>query len=422
MLRQLREQEAEADRVRRAERESSLQAVLPPTPEKVERPRKRRDRLSPRRVRIGDRVMWQVELGSEIRDGRRCRLRRTFADRKEAETFSELKRVERDNYGSSGIALDQTLRGEALEARRVLSPYGVSILDAARDYVKRAALLATSETVSNAVSSLVASKRVDGLRPRYLRDLHDRLRRFELSFGPRKLADIQSAEIDRWLRELGLAPLTRNSFRMRIYTLFEYARRCGWVSQNPVEDVRKVKVREGVPGILEPIQIARILENASPETLPFFAIGAFAGLRTTELQRLEWRDVRFDEGLIEVRANSSKTASRRFAAIRSNLAGWLAPFRGRVGKVCPPDLYERTVEDRKRAGILVWPSNCLRHSFASYHLAAFSDLNTLTLEMGHVNSAILFKHYRKLVTPAVAAEFWRIAPRVEGDSKLRIVA
>jgi integrase len=366
--------------------------------------------------------MWQVELGSEIREGKRHRLRRTFADRKAAESFSELKRVERENFGSSGIALDQTLRGEALEARRILAPFGVSILDACRDFVRRAELVTRSETVGNAVGALLSAKRADNLRPRYLGDLRDRLNRFVLDFGPRKLADIQPAEIDRWLRELGLAASTRNSFRMRVHTLFEYARICGWVSQNPVSEVRKVKVRESVPGILEPMQIARLLESADEATLPYFAIAVFGGLRTAELQKLEWRDVRFDERLIEIRASTSKTASRRFVTIRPNLAAWLEPYRGQVGKVCPPHLYGRTVEDRKRAGILRWPSNCLRHSFASYALAAFNDLNTLTLELGHVNATMLFQHYRELVTPATAAEFWKIAPRVEGDGKLAVVA
>jgi integrase len=194
------------------------------------------------------------------------------------------------------------------------------------------------------------------------------------------------------------------------------------VSQNPVSEVRKVKVRESVPGILEPMQIARLLQSADEATLPYFAIGVFGGLRTAELQKLEWRDVRFDERLIEIRASTSKTASRRFVTIRPNLAAWLEPYRGQVGKVCPQDLYGRTVEDRKRAGILRWPSNCLRHSFASYALAAFNDLNTLTLELGHVNATMLFKHYRELVAPTAAAEFWKIAPRVEGDGKLAVVA
>jgi integrase len=386
------------------------------------RSHKRRDRLDPRRVQIGGRVLWQVELGSEIREGKRHRLRRTFTDRKAAETFAELKRVERENFGSSGIALDQTLRGEALEAQRILIPFGVSVLDAAKDYVRRMELVTKSETVSNAVNALLAAKEADNLRPRYLRDLRERLNRFVLDFGLRKLGDIQPAEIDRWLRELGLAPLTRNSFRMRLFTLFEYARICKWVSQNPVAEVRKVKVRESVPEILAPAEVARLLESAEEATLPYFAIGAFGGLRTAELQKLEWRDVRFTEKLIEVRASASKTASRRFITIRPNLAAWLKPYRGRVGPVCPPDLYGRTVKDRKRGGILKWPSNCLRHSFASYHLAAFGDLNQLTLEMGHVNSTMLFKHYRELVTPAAAAEFWRIAPRVEGDHKLTAVA
>ena len=103
--------------------------------------------------------------------------------------------------------------------------------------------------------------------------------------------------------------------------------------------------------------------------LPYWAIGAFAGLRSAELERLEWKDVHFDPGLIEVKASKAKTASRRFIAIQPNLMEWLASYRGRQGCVCPAGLRKKLEGDRDRAGLKKWPSNALRHSFASYHLA-----------------------------------------------------
>ena len=133
-----------------------------------------------------------------------------------------------------------------------------------------------------------------------LKDLRVRLARFSDSFGQRKLADITSAEIDNWLRGLLLAPMTRNTFRLRLSVLFEYGRVRGWVTNNPVTAVKKVRTNEPLPAILEPEQVARLLEVASEETLPYWAIGAFAGLRSAELQRLAWRDIHFDEKLIEV--------------------------------------------------------------------------------------------------------------------------
>jgi integrase len=387
---------------------------------------RKRGKFGPFKVRIGNRTYWQVNLEGQTidREGRRIRIRprRTFSNAEEAKAFANLKKIERKNRGTLGVSMDEKLRGDAIESQRILEPYGVSILDAARDYIRRVEVVTKSKSVSDAVRALVDAKQADNLRPRYLKDLRDRLRRFVDQFGERKLADIQPAEIDQWLRELCLSPLSRNTFRLRLFTLFEHGRQCGWASTNPVADVRKVKVTEAIPGILEPAQIARLLEAASSETLPYLAIGTFAGLRSAELERLQWKDIHFDERLIEVPALTSKTASRRFVPIRDNLLVWLEPYRGSRGMVCPPNLRQRLAEDRRRAGIAKWPSNCLRHSFGSYHLQEFKNAAQTALEMGHVKADVTFRFYNQRVRPAAAREFWRIAPVIEGQHKLSVFA
>jgi integrase len=377
----------------------------------------RSHKLDPRKVRIGGKTFWQIDMGSEVRDGRRTRLRRTFADRVEAETFAKLKKTERENHGTAGISLPERLRGEAIEADRLLAPFpGVSVLDAVREYVRRRELVTKSETVANALKGFMEAKTSDNMRPRYLEDLRSRLGRFAETFGDRKLADIQSGEIDNWLRALGQAPVSRNTCHLRLHTFFEFARQRGWVEANPLKDVPRAKVSPSGIGILSIQQSARILESASEETLPYHAIGLFCGLRSAELERLEWSDIHFDENLVEVPSLKSKTASRRFVTIRPNLALWLEPYRGRRGPICPPALYERLCEDRQRAGILQWPANAARHSFASYHLAAFRDVKDLALEMGHTRSEVTFRHYRELVRPSEGERFWKIVPAVSSES------
>jgi len=375
-------------------------------------------RFKPRKITLHGKPAWQVILPSELRerDGKmvRIRPRRTFRHYEEAETFASLKRIERKNRGTAGVSMDEKLRGDALEARRILEPYKVTILDAARDYVRRMELVTRSETVKVAINEMLAAKKADNLRPRYLGDLRVRLARFNESFGERKLADITAAEIDIWLRQLALAPLTRNTFRLRISTLFEYARARGWIASNPVTAVRKVRLSaESRPGILEPESVARLLEAADETTLPYWSIGIFAGLRSAELERLKWEDIHFKEKLIEVPALSSKTASRRFVSIRPNLAKWLEPYRDRHGLICPPGLRKRLEADRAAAGIAEWPVNAARHSYASYYLAAFKDPKKLSLELGHARPDTLFRHYRELVKPSKARRFWRIVPAIE---------
>jgi integrase len=383
---------------------------------------RKRDRLEPRKVVIRGRTLWQVNLGSEIREGKRKRLRRTFASKAEALTFAQLKIIERNNHGAAGISMPERLRGEAVEAARLLEPYRVSVLDAAREYVRRRELVTKSQTVAKALESFLAAKADDNMRARYLEDLRIRLSRFAQAFSERKVADISSAEIDQWLRGLHQAPLSRNTVHLRLHTFFEYARIRGWVEANPLKDVARAKVVQGSPGILSVDQTARLLERAGADTLPYWAIGVFCGLRSAELERLEWRDVRFEEGLVEVPTAKSKTASRRFVTIQPNLMQWLAPYRGRQGLVCPNNLYARLVADRKAAGIARWPANASRHSFASYHLAYFRNVKELALEMGHTRSEVTFRHYRELVTRFEAERFWRIVPAIEAQQKLSALA
>jgi len=384
--------------------------------------KKKSDRFTPRKTLINGKPFWQVSMGSEIRNGKRVRLRRTFADRAEAETFAGLKRVERRNHGTESVSMPVKLRADALEAARLLAPYGDELLDVVREHIRHRQLVDKSETVGNAVEALLAAKKIDGASKRYLKDLRSRLRRFAETFGERKLADLGPGEIADWLRALGQAPLSRNTFHARLSVLFSFARQNRWVEINPMPEVSLAKVFAGEPGILSPEQVARLLESADEETLPFWAIGAFAGLRSAEIERLQWEQVNFEDGLIEVTAKSSKTASRRHVKIEANLHRWLSPHMFQRGPVCPPGLYPRLLEDRQRAGLTEWPSNALRHSFASYHLARFGNPQATSAELGHMNARVVFQHYRQLVRPEQAERWWKVVPAITGNRIANVVA
>ena len=68
-------------------------------------------------------------------------------------------------------------------------------------------------------------------------------------------------------------------------------------------------------------------------TTPFLAIGGFAGLRSAEIERLDWKNVNFERGFIEVRADTCKTRARRLVPISENLRAWLKPFAMPSGPV-----------------------------------------------------------------------------------------
>jgi integrase len=406
--------------------------------------RRGKDRFEPRKTYINGQLYWQVNLPSQIetRDGCRIlvRKRETFRNHEEAKTVADQARIKAKNDGHRSFAIPDHLRTEALAAAKLLEPFAATILEAAKFYAEHLRQVRTSQKVSVAVKEFLNAKEHDNLRPRYLKDLRVRLNRFGESFSERTIAEISAGEINAWLQ--GFKPFNRNTFRLRLSALFNYAAERKWCQNNPVVDVKKVKA-SAVIGILEPEQFAKLLEAASETTLPYWLLGGFAGLRRAEIERLEWKDVRFDlakhraftqtvasgdkeaiakaekewrpSALIEVPALKAKTASRRFVQIQDNLAAWLEaiPFGRPTDKVCPPNLRKLLEDDRTAAGLTSWPSNALRHGFASYHLAKFEDAAKLALELGHTNQDLLFRHYRELVTSEQAAKYWDIRPAVQ---------
>src|SRR5262249_28250121 len=154
--------------------------------------------------------------------------------------------------------------------------------------------------VRDVVTGLLAARAADGMSPRYLGDLRVRLGRFVDSFGEEMIAALNASQVDKWLRDLHVGPVTRNTFRRRLGVLFSFAKRRGYVTENPIADVERAKERETEVEILSVGEVARLLECAESEMLPFWAIGAFAGLRRAEIERLTWNEIDLDADVIEV--------------------------------------------------------------------------------------------------------------------------
>src|SRR6185437_9723191 len=127
---------------------------------------------------------------------------------------------------------------------------------------------------------------------------------------------------------------------------------------------------DGVIEIYTPEEIKLLLQYADPQLAPFIAIGAFAGLRSSEIERLDWADVRFDSNCIVVQKGKVKKRgkSRRMAPLLPNLKKLLKPFAKESGKVwphCHAYIYE-LMRDAVASAKITLKENALRHSFISY--------------------------------------------------------
>ena len=381
--------------------------------------RKTRTKLT--EVKIGD-ESFQCVTWPKLGKGRN---RRFFKSKAEAKTFLQQKLVEQQNYGAAGMAFTERQRAEYLECADKLAPFGVGLRDAVNFYLPYLQAKNRTCTARELVTELLNTKEADGASARYLSDLRSRLTQFANSFDGRPVSEITTTDVDQWLRGLtdsatgeALAGITRNNFRRVLVVAFNFAENRGYCLANPAAKSAKAKVIDAPAGILSVDELSRLLANAPAELIPFVAIGAFAGLRRAELERLDWKEIDLVEGLIEVTARNAKSARRRFVKIQPNLLLWLRPHAQLSGPVTPAGYRKRLERARTATGICEWPNNALRHSFASYYLAHFKRAGAaeLALEMGHTNANLVFQHYRQLVKPNEAKRYWALTPVVKATN------
>lgn len=274
-------------------------------------------------------------------------------------------------------------------------------------------------TVSQLAAEVIKAKEKDGMSDAYLSDLELRLRLFRLDFGNRPVAGITVEEIDNWLRDLRGSPKSRTNYRATIGVLFSYAAKRRMIDFNPVAFTAKPKLIDRPPEIFVVDELRALLEAAhrtEPSVIPMLGIGAFAGLREAEIQRLNWEEIdltarpNLPDGHIEVKAAKAKSARRRIVPILPNLAAWLRLYSGMTGNIVPAGARRKLEGVRKEAGLAHWPKNGLRHSFASYRLAAIHDAPRVAAELGHTGPQMLYSTYRELVLPEEAERYWTIAP------------
>ena len=378
------------------------------------------------------------------------RVRRAFGDYHRALTEAETVATKLCEGELNVLTLKNEDRLAYVRAVEALKPTGVPLELAALQFAEIHQLLDGAASVRAAVEfflkkhpgnmprkavsavadELLATKEGDGMSTVYLKDLRCRLGRFAEEFkGP--ISAVTPTEIEDFLRRLKLSGRSRNNYRRAIGTLFRFAEKRQYLAkgESVVSGVGLAKEEETEIEIFTPEELRRLLSAAEPEMIPFLAIGAFAGLRHAEIQRLDWSEVPLEDGFIEIKAGKAKTASRRLVPVLDNLKLWLQPHWKPTGPVCgfanvskqilrvtaavdETWRRERAASEGADSGepLFRWKHNALRHSFISYRVAAIQSVAQVALEAGN-SPQMIFRHYRELVRPADAAKWFGILPQ-----------
>lgn len=337
----------------------------------------------------------------------------------------------------TGRAVDAVCR-EYLEAALLLGP-GTSVLEAAREWRRRHRLGLPRTEVAQVVAELLASLEGKRRSASTIKSLRIPLKSFAAHLRM-PIGDVQTAEIERWLQLFPrLAPRTQNNWINAVVRLFNFAKSRYLPADASTEADALERVtgeRRGAVAIFQPWELSKLLAHAPAHLRCLIALGAFAGLRTIELHRLDWSAVHFDSsagyprGFIEVGGNVAKqhrTAARRLVPMSANLAAWLDPGRFLHGPISAytgdkqisralSAVITRLNAARKKHRLpqLTRPANGLRHSYGSYRLPVIGSVDLQALEMGNSAQEII-RDYRELVHPDRVPEYWAIVPAREED-------
>ncbi len=357
-----------------------------------------------------------------------------FKDKSDALAHADKIAREQAGLVSMGQSITSAQAIDYFASAKRVEPFGVTVdsatstiatclkivpdlqaIEAACRFYKARHKQVSPKPVAEVVTELLEIKKSHGAAERYLEDLKSRLERFAED-AKCNIGSIDTAFIQAWLNGLKLSRQSYANNRRVLSLLFSHAVANGHCIDNPVDKVQRLKVKSGDIEIFMPDEITKLLAASSEDFLPCLAVQAFAGLRSAEVERLEWSDIDLTAGHIVLGASKTKTASRRIVPVLQNLAAWLAPYdqkRGLIWTAGHDAFYDAQQATAKAAGVK-WKSNALRHSFVSYRLAQTQNAAQTSLEAGN-SPAVVFKHYRELVRATDAEKYFKIKPEAPGN-------
>lgn len=358
---------------------------------------------------------WCVNVPKELSEtGRRQEL--FFATKLKAVAECEKLKARKDNFGISLNTMTAARIAEASQAYKLLEPFGINLIDAVRDHVRRHEEKSASKPWGEVFTEYLGMPKKRSAK--YEKDLRE-AQESTRSFDAKLISEITTKDVEKSLSQL--APSTRDAKLRILRAVFNLGCKRRYLAENPIERMDFAEPESGEVEVFTVDQATALLHGAAETDLallPYFILGVFCGIRPEgELGKLDWADVNLIDRVIEIRPAVSKTGRRRFVDISENAVTWLELYRQRggilTGRSVPFGKSLLTARRRLvqvKAKVAVWIQQGMRHSYCSYWLAKYKDVNKLVLQSGHTDAHTMWEHYHRGVTEAEAEKFWSITP------------
>lgn len=243
---------------------------------------------------------------------------------------------------------------------------------------------------------------------------------------------VRAALGERWIDELTAVdlgsylagfshPVTRNTRRKRIVTLWRWAQRRGYLPRNTKTEAELTDLaKEEAPhvGIITPETYHKLLQfvrDHHPDLLASAVLAGFCGLRRDEIHGQRWDDVVIDKKFVRVTKAKRGTPANRIVPLCDAALEWLAHCGESSGPVGPSLAVDRLRKVCIAAGFKL-PENAFRHSYISHRVAATGNVPQAALDAGN-SPKIIHRHYREPISKE-QGEAW-FAPTICGPAPLQ---
>ncbi len=355
---------------------------------------------------------WVIDCGVKLTGKRKTFLCGT---KQEAEAKADELRAGLNKAGESFLSLGTTEMMDAICAREILGGK-ISLTECAKAWLGKQEEVISLPTVSDVASKVIneywnrcARKEI---RMSSYETTRNALSKFEVYFGQSRIDSVTSVDIEKFLAEFSSAKRAKAIRYLNI--LFNYAKLHYPSIENPMDRIKAPVFRYAQPKIFRLADVQKLMTtavNTDPPIAARLALGFFAGMRPTEIERLKAaRDFKLNgeerTGFIHIMPEVSKTKRPRNVEVDAQLGrflkGWsddIANYRARLGKIV------------ERCG-LEWSNDVARHTFATHHLARGGVPEKTAYALGHAGVGglrILFNHYLGIgVTEQEGIEYFRI--------------
>lgn len=204
-------------------------------------------------------------------------------------------------------------------------------------------------------------------------------------------------------------PATRNRYRAVVRSILRAAERnWDWLDRAPViraeaeNNIREVYLTRE--------QFQRLLDELPARYRPAVTFAVLTGLRRANVLGLDWSAVNLDGATVIVSADDSKAGKRIIVPLNSAAKAVLAAQEGRTGSVWGLTTISRPAWNAacRRAGVPGFRFHDLRHTWASWHAMAGTDMQVLQ-RLGGWSSPAMLQRYVALAPDHLAAAAERVA-------------